>query len=67
MLEQRQAGAGILLISEELDELFALSDRVVVIYEGQIVGELLQEDRETIGLMMTGQLRQDLQAQTVQD
>jgi simple sugar transport system ATP-binding protein len=59
LLQQREAGAGILLISEELDELFALSDRVAVIYEGQIVGELMEEDRETIGLMMTGQLRQD--------
>jgi simple sugar transport system ATP-binding protein len=58
LLQQREAGAAILLISEELDELFALSDRVVVIYEGQIVGELFEEDRETIGLMMTGQLRQ---------
>ncbi len=58
LLAQREAGAAILLISEELDELFALSDRVAVIYEGQIVGELSQEDRETVGLMMTGQMRQ---------
>jgi simple sugar transport system ATP-binding protein len=57
LLAQREAGAAILLISEELDELFSLSDRVLVIYEGQIVGELLEEDRETIGLMMTGHLR----------
>ena len=54
LLAQRQAGAAILLISEELDELFALSDRVAVIYEGQIVGEVEGEDRETVGLMMTG-------------
>ena len=58
LLAQREAGAAILLISEELDELFSLSDRVLVIYEGQIVGELYEEDRETIGLMMTGHLRQ---------
>jgi ABC-type uncharacterized transport system ATPase subunit len=57
LLAQRESGAAILLISEELDELFALSDRVLVIYEGQIVGELFDEDRETIGLMMTGHLR----------
>jgi ABC-type uncharacterized transport system ATPase subunit len=56
LLAQREAGAAILLISEELDELFALSDRVVVLYEGEIVGELTEEDRETVGLMMTGQL-----------
>jgi simple sugar transport system ATP-binding protein len=59
ILAQREAGAAILLISEELDELFSLSDRVVVIYEGEIVGELIEEDRETVGLMMTGQVRQE--------
>jgi ABC-type uncharacterized transport system ATPase subunit len=58
LLAQREAGAAILLISEELDELFCLSDRVAVIYEGEIVGELLEEDRETVGLMMTGQKRE---------
>jgi len=57
LLAQREAGAAILLISEELDELFSLSDRVAVIYDGQIVGQLLEEDRETVGLMMTGQMR----------
>jgi len=58
LLAQREAGAAILLISEELDELFNLSDRVLVIYEGEIVGELLQEDWDTISQMMTGNLRQ---------
>jgi simple sugar transport system ATP-binding protein len=58
LLAQREAGAAILLISEELDELFSLSDRVIVIYEGQIVGELYDEDREMIGLMMTGHHRE---------
>ncbi|OQY22325.1 MAG: heme ABC transporter ATP-binding protein [Anaerolineaceae bacterium 4572_32.1] len=58
LLAQREAGGAILLISEELDELFSLSDRVMVIYEGQIVGELVEEDRETVGLMMTGQKRE---------
>ncbi len=57
LLQQREAGAAILLISEELDELFTLCDRLVVIYEGEIVGELFEEDREAIGLMMTGQKR----------
>ena len=37
LLEQRQAGAAILLISEDLDEILALSDRIAVIYEGQIM------------------------------
>jgi simple sugar transport system ATP-binding protein len=57
LLEQREQGAAILLISEELDELFSLCDRVAVIYEGQIVGELVEEDREAVGLMMAGQKR----------
>jgi ABC-type uncharacterized transport system ATPase subunit len=61
LLAQRQAGAAILLISEELEELLALSDRVDVIYEGRIMGEMKvtsDEDSpgmiEKIGLMMTG-------------
>ena len=61
LLAQREAGAAVLLISEELEELLALSDRVYVIYEGKIMGELkvasAEPDHsliETIGLMMTG-------------
>ena len=55
LLEQRQAGAAILLISEELEELFSLSDRITVIYEGEIMGMFEEPDQETIGLMMAGQ------------
>jgi len=61
LLAQREAGAAVLLISEELEELLALSDRVYVIYEGKIMGEVKiktlepdQEMIEAIGLMMTG-------------
>ncbi len=61
LLAQREAGAGILLISEELEELLSLSDRVYVIYEGKVMGEIqvgqVEPDQsliETIGLMMTG-------------
>lgn len=54
LLSQRDAGTAILLVSEELEELLALSDRIAVIYEGQIMGEVIGEDIETIGLMMTG-------------
>lgn len=61
LLTQREAGAGVLLISEELEELLALSDRVYVIYEGKIMGEIKVESAEpdqsqieAIGLMMTG-------------
>ncbi|MGH2521231.1 MAG: ABC transporter ATP-binding protein [Anaerolineales bacterium] len=54
LLAQREAGAAILLSSEELEELFALSDRIVVMYEGELVGEVTDHDTEKIGLMMTG-------------
>ncbi|RME90802.1 MAG: ABC transporter ATP-binding protein [Anaerolineae bacterium] len=61
LLEQRQAGAAVLLISEELEELLSLSDRLYVIYEGRIMGEVRIPDKgasedlvEKIGLMMTG-------------
>jgi general nucleoside transport system ATP-binding protein len=56
LLAQREAGAAILLSSEELEEVFALSDRVVVMYEGEIVGEVSPDQRDpvTVGLMMTG-------------
>jgi simple sugar transport system ATP-binding protein len=52
----RQKGASVLLISEDLDEVIQLSDRIGVMYEGQIVGSLAlaDADRETIGLMMAG-------------
>jgi ABC-type uncharacterized transport system ATPase subunit len=57
LLAQREAGAAILLVSEELDELFSLSDRIAVIYEGEIMGVTEEPDRETVGLMMAGQRR----------
>jgi len=56
LLEQRQKGAAILLISEDLDELLAVSDRIAVLYEGEIMGIVPAEeaDVEEIGLMMAG-------------
>jgi ABC-type uncharacterized transport system ATPase subunit len=59
LLEQRQAGSAILLISEELDELLSLSDRIAVIYEGEIMGTFEEPQREAIGLMMAGQREGD--------
>ena len=46
----------ILMVSEDLDEVFALSDRIAVIYEGEIIGIVDPETatREQIGLMMAG-------------
>ena len=54
ILEQRVAGTGVLLISEKLDEIMELSDRIAVIYDGEIVHEESTEnaDRGEIGLYM---------------
>jgi len=56
LLEQREKGAAILLISEDLDEILALSDRVAVMYEGRVMGILDNKDaeRERVGLLMAG-------------
>ncbi len=56
LLEQRAQGAAVLMISEDLDEILALADRIAVIYEGEIMGEVNAEeaDIEEIGLMMAG-------------
>jgi simple sugar transport system ATP-binding protein len=56
LLAQRETGVGILLISEDLDEIRALSDRIAVMYEGRITGVLArgQGSVEQIGLMMAG-------------
>ena len=56
LLEQRDSGTGILLLSEDLDEIFDLSDRILVIYEGEFVYETTPEaaDRRRVGLEMNG-------------
>lgn len=56
LLEQRSTGTAVLLISEELEELFSLSDRIAVIFHGQIMGILPAEDADidTVGQMMMG-------------
>jgi simple sugar transport system ATP-binding protein len=56
LLEQRGAGTSILLISEDLDEIQELSDRIAVMYEGRIVGEVRRGEAtpEQLGLLMAG-------------
>ncbi len=58
LLEQRDQGAAILLISEDLDELLQLADRIAVLFEGRIIGIVPAEeaDTERLGLMMAGQV-----------
>ncbi|MCY4163879.1 MAG: ABC transporter ATP-binding protein [bacterium] len=56
LLTQRKQGKAILLISEDLDEVMALSDRLVVMYEGAIMGQIPKQEATTeqIGLLMSG-------------
>jgi ABC-type uncharacterized transport system ATPase subunit len=56
LLDQREAGSATLLISEDLDEILGLSDRLAVMYEGRIVGlfDAAEADVGEIGLLMTG-------------
>ena len=56
IVEQRDAGKAVLLISLELDEVMNLSDRILVMYEGEIVGELNPKETtlNELGLYMAG-------------
>ena len=56
ILEQRDKGAAVLLVSAELDEILGLSDRIAVLYDGQImdVVDAQEANREKIGLLMAG-------------
>ena len=56
LLEQRDEGKAVLLISEDLEELMSVADRIAVMFEGHVIGILPADkaDRETLGLMMAG-------------
>ncbi len=56
LILQRNEGTAVLLISEDLDEIFALSDRIAVIYEGRIMDILSRDEatKEKVGLLMAG-------------
>jgi simple sugar transport system ATP-binding protein len=58
LILERNKGTAVLLISEDLDEVFALSDRIAVIYEGKIMGILSRAEatKEKVGLLMAGVL-----------
>jgi len=60
LLEQRAKGTATLLISEDLDEILALADRIAVIYEGEIMGVVDRQEAsvEELGLMMAGERRE---------
>jgi general nucleoside transport system ATP-binding protein len=65
LLDQRYEGSAILLISEDLDEIRALSDRIAVMYEGKIVGIVNRDEAtlEELGLMMAGAHEKTTQVQ----
>jgi len=56
LVQKRDEGVAVLLVSVELDEIMALSDRIAVMYEGRIVGTVDAEEvsREQLGLLMAG-------------
>ena len=60
LLEQRAAGTAILLISEDLDEIRELSDRIAVMYEGRIIGIVNRGEAtpEDLGLLMAGVVKE---------
>ncbi len=60
IVEMRDNGCAVLLVSVELDEIMALSDRILVMYEGQVVGSMhgSEADKTTLGLMMANALDQ---------
>jgi simple sugar transport system ATP-binding protein len=62
LVAQRDAGKAVLLVSLELDEVMTVSDRILVMYEGQIVGELDPKSTtvEELGLYMAGAKKEEL-------
>jgi simple sugar transport system ATP-binding protein len=56
LIKERDSGAAVLLVSVELDEIFALSDRIAVMFEGRIMGTLDAKDanEQDIGILMAG-------------
>jgi ABC-type uncharacterized transport system ATPase subunit len=63
LLKKREEGAAILLISADLSEVITLSDRIAVIYEGEIVATKATSEftREELGILMAGQKKEGLQ------
>ena len=69
LIEQRDKGLGVLLVSEDLDELISVSDRIAVMFNGQVMGIVPSEeaDDERLGLMMAGAHQEDLSAVPTSD
>ena len=69
LIAQRDSGKAVLLVSLELDEVMSVSDRILVMYEGEIVGELKPHETtlEELGLYMAGAKRDKPRTGAVQD
>ncbi|MBC7251590.1 MAG: ABC transporter ATP-binding protein [Anaerolineae bacterium] len=69
LIEKRDEGTAVLLVSAELDEIMSLSDRIAVMYEGKIVYtvDAAKATREELGLWMAGAKRQEGVTETVMD
>jgi simple sugar transport system ATP-binding protein len=67
IIDQRDAGTAILLVSTELDEIRALSDRIAVMFEGKIVAIVRAKEvtKEQLGLLMAGATPEDMPASAV--
>lgn len=61
IIQLRDRGHGVLLVSAELDEILSLSDRILVMYEGEIVGDFVggSVSEEELGLYMLGTKRME--------
>ena len=60
LVEQRDAGKAVLLVSLELEEILSLSDRILVLYEGRLVAEFPPDvSEEEVGIAMTGGRRSE--------
>ena len=60
LLEQRRAGTAVILVSADLEELMSLSDRMLILFEGTISGEITDitnTTEEEIGLLMGGAVK----------
>jgi simple sugar transport system ATP-binding protein len=66
MLDERSRGAAILLISADLDEILALSDRIAVMYEGRLMAIMPAEEAiaDELGLLMAGVQRTEAHRRT---
>lgn len=67
IIEKRDEGAGVLLVSPELDEVMSLSDRIAVMYEGKIVTVMPAQEatKEKLGLLMAGVIEEKPSGQPV--